>query len=293
MDKRKAKRIINYVVKKTKKRWKEYDVDWRDIDKVFISRGYEQGGFECWEFAEQLKKYGILSINIIGKILEKRKYNVKYDRKFAGSLSSNLYKKMKRGEYGIEGRKFYKSVEDFEGNRGAWFWKELWQMLVCCNYLKNNYNSNFSNFLKRKYCEYKNISEVSDSVFLDISPEDWENFKENKEPWKELYGIGENVFDFIVGDIKQANFVKNSFKLDSANEHFLKITGIYKLIRTLNRENVMKFLKELNLPYTVREINKGIYTYCSETESQNFGFCRDKRKCNECKIHNICEKNFN
>jgi len=299
MNIEKAKTIILYVVEKTKPKWEKYDEDWDNVDEVFIRRGYEQGGFECWKFAEQLKKHGIFSINSIGQILDnldKEKCSgKKYDRAFAGSLLKPLYQNMKCGECGAEGCEFYKCVEDFKGNKGLMFWKLLWQMLVCCNYLKNNYNGSFSNFLKSKYCEFKKISKITDSDFLSISPEDWEQFKKDKKHWKDEYlsGIGENVFDFIVGDIKQAKFVMNSFKLDSANEHFLKTTGISKLIENLNQVNVVNFLKKLNLPYTIREINKGIYTYCSKTESQNFGFCRNRRKCDECKIYDLCEKNFN
>ena len=60
----------------------------------------------------------------------------------------------------------------------------------------------------------------------------------------------------------------------------------------INRENVVNFLGQLDVPYTLREINKGIYTYCSETESVNFGFCRDKIRCKDCEVNEICEKNF-
>jgi len=51
------------------------------------------------------------------------------------------------------------------------------------------------------------------------------------------------MFDFVVGDIKEAKFAINSFKLDSANKHFLKITGLSKLMGDLNEKNVINFLK--------------------------------------------------
>ena len=112
------------------------------------------------------------------------------------------------------------------------------------------------------------------------------------KPWKELYGIGENVFDFIIGDTTEADFVENAYKLDSANEHFLKISGLHKIIGNLERERIINFLGDLNLPYPLRQINKGIYTYCSDTEKENYGFCRGTWKCNDCEISGICEKNF-
>jgi len=66
-----AKRIILYVVKKTEWRWRQYDEHRDKIDEVFIRRGYEQGGFEAYKFAELLKQYDIFSIKKIGQILEK------------------------------------------------------------------------------------------------------------------------------------------------------------------------------------------------------------------------------
>lgn len=292
MNKDEAKKIIEYVVKKTQSRWREYQIHWKDIDEVFIQRGYEQGGFEAWKFAELLKEHGISTIEKIGQILNNYKGDTRYNQSVAGSYYSPFYEDMKNGVYGIEGEKFYKCVKEFKGNRGFKFWKLLWYLLVCCNYLKNNYQSSFSYFLKKKYAEFKNKQIVSDEEFLRISCDDWEEFTCHTKPWKELSGIGENIFDFLVSDIVEANFAKDTYKLDSANIHFLKITGIYKLICKLEQKEVKRFLKKLSLPFTLREINKGIYTYCSKTEETYFGFCRKMEKCNQCEVNNICEKNF-
>ena len=242
MNTEQVKKIIDHVVEKTKPRWKQYDEDWDKIDEVFIRRGYEQGGFETWKFAELLKNQDIFSIEKIGLILDEYKGNTKYDRAFAGFLKDSFYKNMTNGVYGEEARKFYKCIEDFKGKSGAWFWNKLWQMLLCCNYLKNEYRGSFSYFLKKKYADFKNIPTISNDDFLKISLDEWEEFKGAKQPWKELSGIGENVFDFIIGDIKEAEFVRISYKLDSANLHFFKVTGISRLIKNLNRENVVSFL---------------------------------------------------
>ncbi len=292
MDKDKAKKIIEYVVSVTESRWRNFQFHWKDIDQVFIQRGLEQGGFESRKFTELLEKQDIFSIEKIGKILDNNKEDIKYNRLYAGGLNSPFYEKMKNGVYGIEGKKFYMCVRDFEGRRGYKFWQILWYMLVCCNYLKKNYQDSFSYFLKKKYAEFKNKKMVSDDEFLKISSEEWEKFTSLTKPWNELYGIGENVFDFIIGDIVEANFAKDAYKLDSANCHFLKVTGINKLIKRLERNEVKKFLKMLSLPYTIREINRGIYTYCSETEANSFGFCRKEEKCKECEVNTLCEKNF-
>lgn len=50
--------------------------------------------------------------------------------------------------------------------------------------------------------------------------------------------------------------------------------------------------KNIDLPFSLREINKGIYTYCSKTESENYGFCRNQNKCKMCNVQNICEMNL-
>lgn len=294
MNTQQTEKIINHVVGKTKTRWKQYDEHWDKIDEVFIRRGYEQGGFEAWKFAELLQENSIFSIEKIGRILDSYEGNTQYNREFAGSLGSQFYQGLMNGVYGEEGEKFYRCIEQFEGRRGAWFWSKLWQMLVCCNHLRKNYKSSFSYFLRKKYAEFKYLPHISEDDFLSIDSEEWERFKKVKKPWEELHGIGENVFDFVIGDIREAEFVGSSYKLDSANRYFLKITGISILINNnnLNRENVVSFLKRLTLPYTLREINKGIYTYCSETESKNSGFCRDRIKCKECGVNDLCEKNF-
>lgn len=297
MNKENAKKIIENAVTKTQMRWQQYGISWSKIDEVFLQRGYEQGGFNCRIFVEKLNNNGIFSIEKIGLILDNGNKNVlrKYKREFAGSFESPFYQDMKSGTYGDEGKKFYNAIKEFKDEKnkaGAWFWKKLWQMLVCCNYLKNNYNSSFSFFLKKEFADFKHTPQIQDREFLSIDPDDWQKFKETKKPWNKLYGIGENVFDFIIGDIIEAQFVKDSYKLDSANKRFLKITGIAELLSDISRENVTTFLNNLKLPYTLREINKGIYTYCSETEATNFGFCLKIEKCKECAVNDICDKKF-
>jgi hypothetical protein len=72
----------------------------------------------------------------------------------------------------------------------------------------------------------------------------------------------------------------------------MKVTGIYRLISPFDRETTMEFLKQLGLQYSLREINKGIYTYCSITEAHNFGFCRSQSKCQDCAVIDICNRNL-
>ncbi len=292
MDTETAKEIITYVVTETKPRWQLFDEHWKDIDQNFIWRGYEQGGFETQKFTKILKQYGAFSISKLGSVLDSYEGDKKYKRAFAGSLDAPFYIEMKAGKYGITGKIFAQSIEEFSGMAGAWFWSKLWQMLVCCSHLTSNYNGSYAQFLKSKYAQHKNLATISDTELLSISPDEWETFKRVVRPWNELYGIGENVFDFIVGDIMEAGFVSNSYKLDSANIYFWTITGMSKMVDSITRENAVVFLKKLDMPFTLREMNKGFYTYCSVTESEHYGFCREQKKCLDCGVNNFCEKNF-
>lgn len=293
MESKKIKKIVVNAVETTRWRWEQFALNWDVIDKIFINRGYEQQGFETWEFTELLDYHDIFSIKSIGKILDNYDGYQKYNRDFAGNLKNSFYYEMKNGKYGQEGLKFYKSIKEFKGNPGRSFYRLLWWMMVCCNYLKNNYRGSFAYYLKEKYSEYKGLPQISDKNFSKINSEDWEKFKKVKKPWAELYGIGKNVFDFIMGDFVDLRFVENSYKLDSANIRFLKSTGIYE--GKIEHDEVIRFFENLNLPYTLREINKGIYTYCSNTEAKitgKFGFCKNKEKCIACKVNDICEKNL-
>lgn len=298
MNKENAEEIIDYVVTKTKPRW----IMWiyesiSKLDEILITRGYEQGGFSAAVFFELLKDNRITSTRDLGSILENYKGEKKYSRKEKGSLESPFYRDLKMGIYHDYGKLFYKCVERFLkeglGNPGGMFWQKLWQMLVCSRHLKENYHSSFKFYLKNKYCEFKNISKISDEDFCNITPYDWKQFIEKAYPWDELYGIGENVFDYLVRDIKEFKFAEHSYKLDAANSHFFDVTGISELFESDSRGCIIKVLKELNLEhkYSLKEINTGIYAYCSDTEKENFGFCKDMEKCTECKVNSICEKN--
>lgn len=121
-----------------------------------------------------------------------------------------------------------------------------------------------------------------------MSPEDWQKFVEKAQPYKEIQGVGLNVFDFLMGDLEDARFAKDCFKFDSANQHFLSVTGVSDLIVPFDRDGVIRFIRSLNLPFTLRETNRGIYTYSSETESKRYGFCRSSFKCQVCGVKSIC-----
>lgn len=187
-----ARKIVLYAVETTEPVWSSYNVHWDDMDKVFLSRAYEQGGFENWKFISVLDKYQIASIGKVGKILDKYNGIKKYNRELAGSLDAPIYKDMKKGTYGLEGKEFYYSVKEFlsgKGRAGRSFFQLLWWMLICCNYLKNNYNGSFSYYLKKKFSEFRGSADISDEKFENISVEEWEEFLKKSKPWKELYGV--------------------------------------------------------------------------------------------------------
>jgi hypothetical protein len=143
-----------------------------------------------------------------------------------------------------------------------------------------------------EYRRFKQHPRLSETEFLSIKDEEWLSFLESAKPWKHLRGIGVNVFDFIIGDVVEAQFARDSYKFDSANEYFLTVTGIASLIMPLERGTVIDFMRSLRLPYTLREINKGVYTYCSLTEAENYGYCRSFWKCQECNVKDICNRHL-
>jgi hypothetical protein len=288
-----AKQIIQNAVTVTKPRWETYGVRWRDADRVFLLRAYEQGGFEVYTFIPLLDDEGIGSIPKLGGILKHKKPPHKaYARSFSGNLASPFWQAMKRGEFGTDGRKFAQCVERFllerPGRPGAFFWRQMWNMLIACSFLDQHGQGSFAVYLKMRLARYANRSGVTDADLLDMSPEAWQTFVAIDKPYREIQGVGPNVFDFLMGDMEDARFAKDCYKFDAANQHFLNVTGIGDLITPFDREGVIRFIRSLNLLFTLREINKGVYTYSSETEARNYGYCRSLSKCLGCNVRKLC-----
>lgn len=296
MDRFRAKIILHNAVESTKPRWSQYAESWKNIDVIFILRGYEVGGFQFFKMKPILEDRGILSIDCLGSILPKYLYARKYERQHFGSLTTDFYLALQKGDCGREGQLFEESVRIFldrkMGSKGMMFWKLLYQMLQACAYLKQHYSSSFAKYVISKYTTYANIQHVSDNDFLDITISEWECFLAKAKPWSEILGIGPNVFDFIFGDIVEARFAENSYKFDAANQHFFNVTGIARLITPFDREATIRFIKDLEMSFSLREINKGVYTYCSKTESASYGFCHERHKCKICKVKDVCDKNI-
>jgi len=259
MDEKRAQKIILNAVVMTRPTWSQYKKwSWKEIDRVFIQHGYEQQGFQNSKMIPLLKKRGIFSIHSLGAILLKNENAGKYDRKYAGSQRSKFFKKLRKGEFGKEGELFADSSDTFLkkkiGNPGRSFWKLLWQILHACAYLRRDYKSSFAKYIFRKYEAFSNRKNISRSNFLKLTVPEWDNFVKKTKPWRELKGIGWDTFDFIFRDIKEVNFAKNAYKFDSANQHFLKVTGISQLIIPFNKAKTIEFLKELRMNYALAEI---------------------------------------
>jgi len=294
IDKSVVKEIIQYVVETTRPRWSQWDQTWSDVDRIFIRHGYGQQGFEIDNFVPLLEERNIYGIDHLGLVLETFGGPVSYNRQYASLLNSEFYSSLQLGKFGNCGQRLFDSIRVFLekrlGSRGRAFWKLIWYMLIACRFLRLQYKSSFSYYILEKYRAFSGLKHLSQEDFLSLTENEWHYFLGKARPWSKLYGIGQNVFDFIFRDIVEAEFAKSLFKFDSANKHFLTVTGIADCIVPFERSTTIKFLRELNLRYFLREINKGIYTYCSLKERDHFGFCRFPSKCKECGVSEICRK---
>ena len=296
MDKVHAKQIIQNAVATTEPRWRQYAQTWKDINIIFLKHGYEQQGFRFFRFAPFLSEQGILSIDALGRILDDRRNTAPYEPSYAKGLDTDFYCQLRRGIFGSKGVLFEQATRLFKerepANCGRFYWKLLWYMLQACSYLRRYHGSNVAGYIMSEYGRFRRYPKLSETEFLGITDAEWLSFLEAVKPWKHLKGIGENVFDFIIGDVVEAQFASDSYKFDSANKYFLTVTGIVSMIASPGRRTVIDFMRSLGLPYTLREINKGIYTYCSLTESENYGYCRSLWKCQECSVKDICCRHF-
>ena len=291
----KSKQIIHHAVTITKPRWLTFVMRWKDADRVFLLRAYEQGGFEAYKFVELLDQEGIGSIQEVGKILGVAQgLSKSYSRPLAGSLDAPFWLEMAQGKYAENGRKFARCVGRFlkekPGKPGAFFWRQVWNMMNACAFFNRASCGSFAEYLKRKLADACGRTTVSDAEFLNVPSDTWRLFVEKGKPYKDILGVGENVFDFLMGDFDDARFSRDCFKFDASNSHFLKVTGISDLIAPFDRDHTIAFIRSLDLPYTLREVNRGIYAYSSETEAKHYGFCRSSAKCAVCRVKTLCNK---
>lgn len=105
MDSEKVKEIICNAVKTTEPTWSTWGVHWKELDEVFLSRAYDQLGFDDWIFVNFLRDNDILSIKKIGSILDNGCFERRYDREIASGLEMPFYIFLKKGVFGKEGRK--------------------------------------------------------------------------------------------------------------------------------------------------------------------------------------------
>lgn len=113
MDRIKAKTIIQNAVEVTKPRWTQYDESWKNIDAIFIYRGYEQQGFQVFKLRPVLEKLDIFSIGKLGNIFLGYPKRKNYTREFNGSLTSEFYLDLQKGVCGRDGELFVEAIRKF------------------------------------------------------------------------------------------------------------------------------------------------------------------------------------
>jgi len=95
-----------HAVRTTEPRWRQYDVHWADVDRVYLSHAYEQGGFELFAFLPLLDAESMGTIPAIGSILASHPPPKRgYDRSFAGSLDAPFYADMVNGSTAVTERR--------------------------------------------------------------------------------------------------------------------------------------------------------------------------------------------
>ncbi|GJQ27020.1 MAG: hypothetical protein HBSAPP02_20520 [Phycisphaerae bacterium] len=222
------------------------------VEQEFPSlAGYRKnfaGDFSFWAI---LAKHGFVSIASIGSILD--------DTSILHSpLKMQSYRKwqmpafldeLANGKGGHLGRAFSEAMQDVEKygcHLPRYRGKFYYGILRNANLLKNKYDGSFERYLRAKLS-----AGCPDQVaWEDIGrarPEDWERIRPN--PWKDLFGVGPDIFFYILRDIdfgiKQRDFVK----LDNRNARFLDAYDLWSLgysSRCQTNENARCILLALN-----------------------------------------------
>ena len=104
-----------------------------------------------------------------------------------------------QGKGGTQGQQLYHALQrtrEAQCNLGFLNRKAFYRTLMNCYALSENYEGSYKTFLLR---ELSDILE-REATWQDVhasKPEDWEKTK----PWKKLFGMGENIFFYLLRDI--------------------------------------------------------------------------------------------
>jgi hypothetical protein len=163
-----ARRIIENAVTTTEPRWRQYAEMWRDIDPIFIRRGYEQQGFRFFRFVPFLADRGLFSIDALGSLLGDTRIAASYDPAYAKELTAPFYQELQEGRFGGNGSRFEEAVRLFKRQDprscGRFYWKLLWQMLQACSYLCRHHHGSFAKYLLHDFRLSKNLLTLNDTL---------------------------------------------------------------------------------------------------------------------------------
>jgi hypothetical protein len=191
------------------------------------------------------------------------------------ALSSHKWKltvflsDLRRGAGGKVGKTFEDAFQAVDTHK-CWLprWKKRPYYGLKNSYLlMTRYGGSFEEFLKSAVrpvvsgdLEWRDLAEVEDETWRAIAP------------WKPLYGVGENIFLYILRDVGFGDSrAKDAFKLDSRNMAFFDENGLWELggdNKSKSNENAVNILRAIldrigneypEWGYTVADANAAIY----------------------------------
>ena len=132
------------------------------------------------------------------------------------------------------------------------------------NMLYNEYDSSFEYFLKKSICS--DNPGISWKKLSEITIEEWNQIK----PWKKLFGIAEDIFFYILRDIKDFKDTKY-LKLDKRNLSYFNKKELWCIAGDKvqkNNKTAYEILEKINSkikkknpewPYSIGHLNAAIY----------------------------------
>jgi hypothetical protein len=250
---------------------------------------YDRSFAEDVSFWAILAWHGFTSPSSYGAILEQyRGANSPYVATSSTWRMEAFLADLKQGASGDIGRRFADALS-WVATLNCWLprWKKrpYYGLLRNAHLLKTEFAGSFACLL-RTALNPSAPDAVSWDAIGATAHETWHSIA----PWKRLFGVGENIFFFVLRDIDFGQVrVEGAFKLDSRNAAFFRKHGLWSfghLDGQQSNENAVAVLRLINdtirssdasWEYTVGDLNAAIYI-AGERERPNKAMETDANK---------------